>query len=72
MGKERILTGSSCFNARDMRQVLAALSSGQIVVDDLITQRIALSETFDKGLEVLRQDPAQVKILVDLSKEAAE
>ncbi|BGP51213.1 hypothetical protein JCM10450v2_007142 [Rhodotorula kratochvilovae] len=70
MGKERTVTASCCFNAEDMREVLAALSSGQIAVDDLITERIALSEVFDKGLEVLRQDPSQVKILVDLSWEA--
>ncbi|GAA5853481.1 hypothetical protein JCM9279_007251 [Rhodotorula babjevae] len=69
MTRERTLTSSCCFNAEDMRQVLAALSSGRIKVDDLITSRIDLSETFDKGLEVLRQDPTQVKILVDLSKE---
>ncbi|GAA5921029.1 hypothetical protein JCM3775_004059 [Rhodotorula graminis] len=70
MTKERTLTSSCCFNAEDMRQVLAALSSGRIKVDDLITCRIALSEVFDKGLEVLRQDPTQVKILVDLEREA--
>ncbi|GAA5995360.1 2,3-butanediol dehydrogenase [Rhodotorula paludigena] len=70
MAKERTITASCCFASRDMQEVLAALSSGQIRVDDLITDRIALSDVFDKGLEVLRKDPAQVKILVDLKAQA--
>ncbi|BGP19584.1 hypothetical protein JCM10213_009324 [Rhodosporidiobolus nylandii] len=64
--KERILTGSCCFNASDMQNVLAALSSGQIRVDDLITSRILLQDIVESGLETLRKEPAQVKILVDL------
>lgn len=70
MAKERTITASCCFASRDMQEVLAALSSGQIRVDDLITDRIALGDVFDKGLEVLRKDPAQVKILVDLEAQA--
>lgn len=66
LSKEATLTASCCFNAQDMREVLAALSAGTIKVDDLITSRIRLEEVFDKGLEVLRSDPSQVKILVQL------
>lgn len=68
LGKESTLTSSCCFNAQDMREVLAALSAGTIKVDDLITSRIRLEEVFDKGLEVLRSDPSQVKILVQLEE----
>ncbi|GAA5972970.1 hypothetical protein JCM11641_000345 [Rhodosporidiobolus odoratus] len=64
--KERSLTGSCCFNSTDMKAVLSALSSGQIRVDDLITSRILLQDIVEKGLETLRKEPAQVKILVDL------
>ncbi|GAA5826644.1 hypothetical protein JCM11251_002832 [Rhodosporidiobolus azoricus] len=66
--KERTLTGSCCFNATDMKAVLAALASKQIRVDDLITSRILLQDLVEEGLEALRKNPAQVKILVDLEK----
>ncbi|GAA6009609.1 hypothetical protein JCM10207_004123 [Rhodosporidiobolus poonsookiae] len=65
---EKFLTGSCCFNSDDMIAVLDALSSGKIRVDDLITDRILLQDIVDSGLEALRNNPAQVKILVDLEK----
>ncbi|GAA6043935.1 hypothetical protein JCM8097_000910 [Rhodosporidiobolus ruineniae] len=71
---EKIITGSCCFNSDDMKAVLAALASGQIKVDDLITSRILLQDIVEHGLESLRSNPSQVKILVDLEKslEAAQ
>ncbi|GAA5913029.1 hypothetical protein JCM6882_005541 [Rhodosporidiobolus microsporus] len=68
--KERTLTGSCCFNSSDMKAVLAALASHQIRVDDLITSRILLQDLVENGLEALKKNPAQVKILVDLEKSA--
>lgn len=64
--KERVVTGSCCFTSEDMQAVLSALASGTLVADNLVTSRIVLQELFEKGLEALRTNPAQVKILVDL------
>ncbi|GAA5853093.1 hypothetical protein JCM8547_000199 [Rhodosporidiobolus lusitaniae] len=64
--KERNLTGSCCFTSSDMQAVLAALADGSIQAADLITSRIMLQDIFEKGLEALRKQPEQVKILVDL------
>jgi threonine dehydrogenase-like Zn-dependent dehydrogenase len=49
-----------------MQAVLSALASGTLKADNLITSRIVLQDLFEKGLEALRTNPAQVKILVDL------
>jgi (R,R)-butanediol dehydrogenase/meso-butanediol dehydrogenase/diacetyl reductase len=53
-----------------MDAVLEALSQGKIKVDDLITSRILLQDIVKDGLEVLKNDASQVKILVDLEKSA--
>jgi threonine dehydrogenase-like Zn-dependent dehydrogenase len=49
-----------------MQAVLEALASGSLKADNLITSRIVLQDLFEEGLESLRKNPAQVKILVDL------
>jgi len=51
-----------------MDQVLEALSQNKIKVDDLITSRIDLQDIVKNGLEVLKNDASQVKILVDMEK----
>ena len=51
-----------------MHQVLEALSQNKIKVDDLITSRIDLQDIVKNGLEVLKNDASQVKILVDMAK----
>jgi (R,R)-butanediol dehydrogenase/meso-butanediol dehydrogenase/diacetyl reductase len=51
-----------------MDAVLEALSQGKIRVDDLITSRILLQDIVKDGLEVLKTDASQVKILVDIEK----
>lgn len=51
-----------------MDQVLEALSQNKIKVDDLITSRIDLQDVVKNGLEVLKNDASQVKILVDMAK----
>jgi len=51
-----------------MDQVLEALSQNKIKVDDLITSRIDLQDIVKNGLEVLKNDASQVKILVDMAK----
>ena len=51
-----------------MDQVLDALSQNKIKVDDLITSRIELQDVVKNGLEVLKNDASQVKILVDMAK----
>ena len=51
-----------------MDQVLEALSQNKIKVDDLITSRIELQDVVKNGLEVLKNDASQVKILVDMAK----
>jgi len=51
-----------------MHQVLEALSQNKIKVDDLITSRIELQDVVKNGLEVLKNDASQVKILVDMAK----
>lgn len=51
-----------------MDAVLEALSQDKIRVDDLITSRIMLQDIVKDGLEVLKNDASQVKILVDMEK----
>ncbi|GAA5822350.1 hypothetical protein JCM5353_001581 [Sporobolomyces roseus] len=68
LARERFVTASCCFVKRDMDQVLEALSQNKIKVDDLITSRIDLQDIVKDGLEVLKNDASQVKILVDMEK----
>ncbi|GAA5926017.1 2,3-butanediol dehydrogenase [Sporobolomyces koalae] len=68
LAKERFITASCCFVKRDMDAVLDALAQGKIKVDDLITSRIMLQDIVTGGLEVLKNDASQVKILVDMGK----
>lgn len=51
-----------------MDAVLDALAQDKIKVDDLITSRILLQDIVKEGLEVLKNDASQVKILVDMEK----
>lgn len=51
-----------------MKDVVEALASGLIKVDDLITSRIALKDIVKKGLEALVEEQHHVKILVDLQQ----
>lgn len=53
-----------------MDAVLEALAQGRIKVDDLITSRILLQDIVEHGLEVLKNDASQVKILVDVEESA--
>lgn len=50
-----------------MIEVLEALESGLIRVDDLITAKIALKDVVAKGLQALVDEQHHIKILVDLS-----
>ncbi|GAA5910077.1 2,3-butanediol dehydrogenase [Sporobolomyces salmoneus] len=68
LARERFITASCCFVRRDMDAVLEALTQGKIKVDDLITSRILLQDIVKDGLEVLKNDSSQVKILVDIEK----
>lgn len=47
-------------------QVLEALDSGLIKVDDLITSKIKLEDVVNKGLLALKHEEHHIKILVDL------
>ncbi|GAA5874308.1 hypothetical protein JCM16303_005805 [Sporobolomyces ruberrimus] len=68
LARERFITASCCFVKRDMDAVLDALAQDKIKVDDLITSRILLQDIVKEGLEVLKNDASQVKILVDMEK----
>ncbi|GAA5837663.1 hypothetical protein JCM3766R1_000548 [Sporobolomyces carnicolor] len=70
LARERFITASCCFVERDMDAVLEALAQGRIKVDDLITSRILLQDIVEHGLEVLKNDASQVKILVDVEESA--
>ena len=65
---EKTVTASCCFRREDMEQVVSALASGLIRVDDLITSRIALKDIVEQGIEALVKEQHHVKILVDLSR----
>ncbi|GAA6025210.1 hypothetical protein JCM11491_004865 [Sporobolomyces phaffii] len=71
LARERFVTASCCFVKRDMDAVLDALAAGKIQVDDLVTSRILLQDIVRDGLEVLKSDASQVKILVDMEQSAA-
>jgi (R,R)-butanediol dehydrogenase/meso-butanediol dehydrogenase/diacetyl reductase len=61
---EKTVSASCCFLAQDMKDVVEALASGLIVVDDLITSRIRLQDVVSKGLQALKDEDHHVKILV--------
>ncbi|GGE96141.1 (R,R)-butanediol dehydrogenase / meso-butanediol dehydrogenase / diacetyl reductase [Chishuiella changwenlii] len=50
-------------------QVIALIDSGRIPAEKLITSKIKLDEIVDKGFEALVNNPAEVKILIDIEKD---
>lgn len=70
---EKILTASACFTHEDMEEVVAALASGLIKVDDLITSTIELKDLIEKGFFALRDDAEHhIKIVVGAFVERKE
>ncbi|KAL8292549.1 hypothetical protein RQP46_001161 [Phenoliferia psychrophenolica] len=63
---EKVLTASCCFQAQDMIETIAALETGLVKVDDLITSKIKLQDLVEKGLMALKNEDHHIKILVDL------
>jgi len=49
-------------------QTMALITSGQMPVEKLITNKITLDEIVPKGFEALIKSPSEVKILIDIAK----
>ncbi len=50
-------------------EVIALINSGRLPVEKLVTSVISLDEIVEKGFETLVNDPSEVKILVDISRQ---
>lgn len=50
-------------------EVIALISSGRLPVEKLVSSVISLDEIVEKGFEKLVNDPSEVKILVDISRQ---
>jgi len=66
---EKSITASCCFNSQDTIEVLDALDTKRIRVEDLVTGVIDLGDIMPKGIDALTNEQHHIKILVDLTKE---